>query len=540
MGEKEILDCTICGPAGKCEGFEPNAFNKQLCVCGHHLKDHAHLDEEGKENEEEKQAAVAKESQEDASSSSEEDSGNESGSGPDVIEEVLYNSTGPSMFESRSPEDRYNPSKDKKVLEVFGKKKASTYAKLLRRVNRSAHVVECLPEMRRSENFKLGRVSSKIYESIEESHPHDEHAFPLLRSPVEKREKAASLKLDTTIVGSPHSQGSSPHSAHSHFGPASPTFSAGSISPARSPLHPRDVVARSMVESPSKFRPKPPPDDLAQLHPDLEAVSHAPPGLAPGPQLSTSRGAEEFYNYYGKFKAGKPHGHGVFIFADGCKYRGDWSDALPSGTGRADYPDGTVYEGKWKRGLPHGNGLFSYANGAVYEGSLAAGKRHGKGKLILPGGVEYDGEWAHGQKHGRGQLTSKSGYKYLGSWREGLINGSGALYFPGESERIVRMWPPLTFKEAIQSIIEERRQKRIKREKALWDIHTRVREIELKDYVEEVRQHNIEMAAEKLRIEEEERARIRRERREQVRKAREAAMAAARAAAAAEAESGGQ
>ena len=249
------------------------------------------------------------------------------------------------MFESRSPSDTYNPSKDK-VVEVFGKN-GRTYAKLLRRVNRSAHVVECLPEMKRAEKFQLGRVSSQLYSDIEGNHPHDEHSFPVLRSPIERREAAASRTLDI-IPGTPNSPGS-PHSPGSHFsgGSKSPHSRGGegSPSPMHAPLMPRDVVARSMVESPSKFRPRPTPEDVAMLGPDLEPASHAPPGLASSSQLSTSRGAEEFYTYYGKYKYGKPHGHGVFVFADGERYDGDWKDGYPSGKGRSRYPDGTTYEG---------------------------------------------------------------------------------------------------------------------------------------------------------------------------------------------------
>ena len=178
---------------------------------------------------------------------------------------------------------------------------------------------------------------------------------------------------------------------------------------------------------------------------------------------------------------------------------------------------------------------MEYSNGAVYDGEFVNGKRCGSGKLLLPRGIDYTGQWKDGLRHGRGHIRSRSGYQYRGTWHRGLIKGSGVLIFPNE-ERIVRMWPALSFREAIQSVIRERREKRLKKEKKLWDIHSKVREIELKEYVEDVRQHNIEMAEEKRRLEEEERARIRRERRAQVRQAREAALAAARAAAAAEEE----
>ena len=42
------------------------------------------------------------------------------------------------------------------------------------------------------------------------------------------------------------------------------------------------------------------------------------------------------------------HGRGVFKFANGDMYDGDWKDNYMHGRGFFKYADGSSYEGEWK------------------------------------------------------------------------------------------------------------------------------------------------------------------------------------------------
>ena len=76
-----------------------------------------------------------------------------------------------------------------------------------------------------------------------------------------------------------------------------------------------------------------------------------------------------------KIAAGQYHGRGVYRYADG-----------------------NVYEGEWKDDKMHGRGVFRYADGDVYEGEWEDGKMHGRGVFRYPdGSIAHDGQWKDGQ-----------------------------------------------------------------------------------------------------------------------------------------------
>ena len=50
-------------------------------------------------------------------------------------------------------------------------------------------------------------------------------------------------------------------------------------------------------------------------------------------------------------------------------------------------------------GQRHGRGVYRYANGEVYEGDWKDDKRHGQGVLRYAGGsIDHDGQWEAGQR----------------------------------------------------------------------------------------------------------------------------------------------
>jgi hypothetical protein len=80
---------------------------------------------------------------------------------------------------------------------------------------------------------------------------------------------------------------------------------------------------------------------------------------------------------------------------------------------RIQYDGGEVYDGHWsEEGRRHGTGRLSFADGSKYKGQFSAGFFHGLGELVFPGGARYEGEFQVGKFHGYGVYHSASGMKY--------------------------------------------------------------------------------------------------------------------------------
>lgn len=69
------------------------------------------------------------------------------------------------------------------------------------------------------------------------------------------------------------------------------------------------------------------------------------------------------------------HGHGVYTWADGRRY-----------------------EGQYEMDKKHGFGVYRWADGRVYEGNWYNGKQHGQGKYILLDNTVKVGEWVNGKR----------------------------------------------------------------------------------------------------------------------------------------------
>ena len=77
----------------------------------------------------------------------------------------------------------------------------------------------------------------------------------------------------------------------------------------------------------------------------------------------------------GRNAAGKMHGRGVYRYADG-----------------------SVYDGEWMDRQKHGRGVYRFANGAVYDGEIKDDKMHGRGVYrYADGSIAHDGEWEDNQ-----------------------------------------------------------------------------------------------------------------------------------------------
>ena len=225
----------------------------------------------------------------------------------------------------------------------------------------------------------------------------------------------------------------------------------------------------------------------------LKAEVTVPTGQAGNPgSVLNSEGMEVFFSYDGNWANGRPHGYGVYLFADGLKYEGSYREGWPEGHGVGNYANGTVYEGNWRKGRFDGKGTLRHGAGMTYEGDWKEGRRHGDGKLTLKGGATYEGKWYAGKQHGRGVVASLSGFHFTGTFYKGFINGPGHLVPPqakkGEGE--LRMWNKvggMTFRETVQVLDQEKDDVTNEAIKERDRLHGVNRALDLRDYVEDVR-----------------------------------------------------
>jgi hypothetical protein len=103
-------------------------------------------------------------------------------------------------------------------------------------------------------------------------------------------------------------------------------------------------------------------------------------------------GKEDYYE--GSFKRGRPHGYGIYKWANGSVYKGNFVRGKMKGKGKLIIVIASKkkysYKGEFKKNLPHGYGLLKWVNGSTYEGNFVKGEMAGKGKLtiVLPSGKE--------------------------------------------------------------------------------------------------------------------------------------------------------
>lgn len=132
--------------------------------------------------------------------------------------------------------------------------------------------------------------------------------------------------------------------------------------------------------------------------------------------------------YEGEFSGGYMHGTGTYTTSNKMTYKGRWKLNRKHGLGSQIYPNGDVFEGSWIQGTAEGPGKYAWANGNVYFGNMKGGRMSGKGTLTWLNGDTYEGNWLNGMMHGFGIYTWCDGGCYIGTWTRGLKDGKGAFY----------------------------------------------------------------------------------------------------------------
>lgn len=78
------------------------------------------------------------------------------------------------------------------------------------------------------------------------------------------------------------------------------------------------------------------------------------------------------------------------------------------------YRNGEFYNGKVERGGSRaGHGIYYYANGDVYDGEFVKNLRIGKSRIIFNDGSEYIGQFIDDEADGHGIYTDKAGNRYM-------------------------------------------------------------------------------------------------------------------------------
>ena len=203
--------------------------------------------------------------------------------------------------------------------------------------------------------------------------------------------------------------------------------------------------------------------------------------------------------YQGNWINRYPNGRGTKISPEGKKWTGNWKKGQPldengeiiavlfpeesknelevniqsgcisgdceTGNGIFAYANGARFEGQFQSGKPNGEGSFYYEDESTYTGTVKDGLYHGTGVLITASGLKQSGRWDEGSfvandalsntsgcvsgdcVNGYGKMIMENGNTYTGNWKNGKYNGHGTLekydgalikgnWFNGEFEAI--------------------------------------------------------------------------------------------------------
>ena len=247
-------------------------------------------------------------------------------------------------------------------------------------------------------------------------------------------------------------------------------------------------------------RRKPPPKDWTTDQDD-EPRMQSYPGASALPSMDPSRGMKKFYNYNGRWKNGKPHGFGTYVFATSTnstngRYEGDSDQGHPHGSGVRHFRNGCVYEGTFKNGMMDGAGSMKNKEGRVfYEGEFKEGQRHGQGRFSTKSGVVYEGAWEDGERNGHGREMNKRGSKYVGIFKDDRIVGPGILDLK-KSDMVANHntqhfikgnWYDERFPETVTALRDEIISEKLKRRLERRELTKQLDKIALKRFVDEAR-----------------------------------------------------
>ncbi|CAL6051699.1 Conserved_hypothetical protein [Hexamita inflata] len=140
----------------------------------------------------------------------------------------------------------------------------------------------------------------------------------------------------------------------------------------------------------------------------------------------SSTGTQQFENgdkFTGTFENNLPL-NGVYEFADGSKYSGEFTDGQITGSGTLTLKSAngfTVYEGSFVNGRPDSKITAKFVN-QTFTGEYKEGQKI-RGELTQSNNV-YNGEFLNNRFNGEGAFTSEQ-MNYKGAFENGMRNGKG-------------------------------------------------------------------------------------------------------------------
>ena len=99
-----------------------------------------------------------------------------------------------------------------------------------------------------------------------------------------------------------------------------------------------------------------------------------------------------------------------------------------------------TYKGGWKANKMHAFGVFKWASGRVYAGNWRDDLKNGVGKLGFKGGNESAGEYLNDKREGYGYYRWSDGRRYKGWWHENKQHGLGMYFSPEAPEPKYGLW----------------------------------------------------------------------------------------------------
>jgi hypothetical protein len=124
---------------------------------------------------------------------------------------------------------------------------------------------------------------------------------------------------------------------------------------------------------------------------------------------------------------GERHGRGIYTYANGEKYIGEWEHGKKQGCGFFQHSNGDTYDGEFHQDNAQGLCTLRYATGDSYFGELHHGKRSGHGLLEFKNGDLYEGEFRRDVRCGEGVMKYATGEVYAGQFRHDARHGFGVL-----------------------------------------------------------------------------------------------------------------
>jgi hypothetical protein len=163
--------------------------------------------------------------------------------------------------------------------------------------------------------------------------------------------------------------------------------------------------------------------------------------LRPGSELRDGKGVFLYADgevFIGDFRANKRNGYGVFLVPTGYGFEGHFKDDKPNGAGRELFPDGSSLIGTFADGLPTGLCVLSTPrNGSIFVGMYSdAGERHGPGTILYDNGDVVQGVWQHGRREGVFKTYYSDRQRlYATQWRADTADTNSRYIGEGDSAR---------------------------------------------------------------------------------------------------------